>query len=159
MRILAIDPGTHCGVAWTDNGTTQAHQVTCLDLSPRRHEGGGMRFLKFRNNLSELCSDSSNVQAIFYEEVAAHKGTAAAHIYGGLVATLQTFCEERNIPYCGVPVGTIKKHATGKGNADKDKMIAAAREKLGYVGSDDNEADALWLLDYAVKDALQGGEA
>jgi hypothetical protein len=24
-------------------------------------------------------------------------------------------------PYQGVPVGTIKKHATGKGNANKDR--------------------------------------
>ena len=30
-----------------------------------------------------------------------------------------------SIPYQGVPVGTIKKHATGKGNAGKDEMIAS----------------------------------
>jgi Holliday junction resolvasome RuvABC endonuclease subunit len=83
---------------------------------------------------------------VYYEEVAAHKGTAAAHIYGGLVATLQSFCEERNIPYCGVPVGTIKRYATGKGNANKEAMIAAAQVKHGYLGDNDNEADALHLL-------------
>ncbi len=30
---------------------------------------------------------------------------------------LTAWCEHHNIPYQGVPVGTIKKHATGKGNA------------------------------------------
>ena len=45
----------------------------------------------------------------------------------------------------------IKKHATGKGNASKPMMIEAARNKLGYTGADDNEADALWILDLCDK--------
>ncbi len=44
-----------------------------------------------------------------------------------------------------VPPGTLKKYATGRGNADKTSMVVAARERLGYDGTDDNEADALWL--------------
>ena len=50
----------------------------------------------------------------------------------------------------GIPVGTIKKHATGKGNASKEMMIEAARKKLGYKDDDDNEADALWILDAGI---------
>lgn len=142
--ILAIDPGTHCGYAFTEAKDNHVNSGV-LDLSPMRHEGGGMRFLRFRRWLQEI-----GPSEVYYEEVAAHKGTAAAHVYGGLVATLQSYCEERSIPYRGVPVGTVKKHATGKGNANKDAMIAAAKEKLGYEGNDDNEADALWILDYAL---------
>lgn len=48
-------------------------------------------------------------------------------------------------PYCGVPVGSIKKRATGKGNAEKAAMVAAVRS-MGFEPSDDNEADALALL-------------
>jgi hypothetical protein len=47
-----------------------------------------------------------------------------------------------------VPVGTIKKHATGKGNADKAAMVAAMRG-LGFGPADDNEVDALVLLAWA----------
>jgi Holliday junction resolvasome RuvABC endonuclease subunit len=54
------------------------------------------------------------------------------------------------IPYRGVPVGTIKRHITGRGNADKDAVIAAVRA-LGFDPVDDNEADALALLDWALK--------
>jgi Holliday junction resolvasome RuvABC endonuclease subunit len=54
------------------------------------------------------------------------------------------------IPYRGVPVGTIKRHVTGRGNADKDAVIAAVR-RLGFDPVDDNEADALALLDWALK--------
>ena len=49
------------------------------------------------------------------------------------------------MPYQGVPVGTIKRFATGKGNADKAAMIAAMRAR-GYLPADDNEADAIALL-------------
>jgi Holliday junction resolvasome RuvABC endonuclease subunit len=49
-----------------------------------------------------------------------------------------------------VPVGTIKRHATGRGNADKDAVIAAVRA-LGFDPVDDNEADALALLDWALE--------
>jgi len=46
-------------------------------------------------------------------------------------------------------ISQIKKHATGNGRATKPQMIAAAR-RLGWRPADDNEADALWLLDFAV---------
>ena len=48
-----------------------------------------------------------------------------------------------------MPVGTIKRFATGKGNADKKAMIAAVRGR-GFEPADDNEADALAVLDWAL---------
>jgi crossover junction endodeoxyribonuclease RuvC len=51
-------------------------------------------------------------------------------------------------PYVDVAPGTLKKYATGKGNAGKDEMIAAAIRRFGFEGSDNNEADAflLWCM-------------
>jgi Holliday junction resolvasome RuvABC endonuclease subunit len=49
----------------------------------------------------------------------------------------------------GVPVGTIKRHATGRGNASKQEVIDAMR-RLGHPVSDDNEADALAILEWAI---------
>ena len=63
--------------------------------------------------------------------------------------TLTSWCEHHNIPYQGVPVGTIKRHATGKGNASKTEVIDAMRS-LGHQVTDDNEADALALLHWAL---------
>ena len=91
------------------------------------------------------------INAVYFEEVRRHASTDAAHVYGGLMATLTAWCEQNNIPYQGVPVGTIKKHATGKGNADKAAMIEAM-QALGHPVTDDNEADALALLYWAVKE-------
>ncbi|MCX8006193.1 MAG: hypothetical protein N2688_14785, partial [Burkholderiaceae bacterium] len=58
--------------------------------------------------------------------------------------------------YEGVPVGTIKRFATGRGNADKAAMIAAVRAR-GFAPADDNEADAIALLLWATDP--QGGRA
>jgi len=144
MIRLAFDLGTYCGVAWSEKDDGSEVKYTCLNLSSKGHEGGGMRYLKFRQFLTTFVPTPD---VVYYELVARHKGTAAAHVYGGLQAVLMAWCEENNIPYTGIAVQTIKKHATGKGNASKDMMIEAARKEFGYEGSDDNEADAIWVLD------------
>jgi hypothetical protein len=46
------------------------------------------------------------------------------------------------------PPAQVKMMAVGKGNGqgtDKPAIVSAARERLGYRGTDNNEADALWL--------------
>ena len=40
---------------------------------------------------------------------------------------------------------TLKRFATGKGNATKDATLAAAIRRFGFEGDDNNAADA-WLL-------------
>jgi Holliday junction resolvasome RuvABC endonuclease subunit len=115
-----------------------------------------MRYLRFTNWLTEIDRLSGPIAAIWFEEVRRHVGTDAAHVYGGLMATLTAWAELRGIPYEGVPVGTIKRHATGKGNADKETMIAAARAR-GFSPADDNEADAIALLHWAIE--TNGGVA
>jgi hypothetical protein len=108
-----------------------------------------MRYLRFTRWLDELAADGP-VAALWFEEVRRHAGTDAAHVYGGLMATLTAWAELRGVPYEGVPVGTIKRHAAGKGNAGKPAMIAAAVAR-GYSPADDNEADALALLHWAME--------
>jgi hypothetical protein len=146
--ILALDLGTTTGWA------LRAHDGLIISgtvsFRPSRYDGGGMRYLRFTNWLSELDQLSGPIAAIWYEEVRRHVGTDAAHVYGGLMATLTAWAELRGVPYQGVPVGTIKIHATGKGNAPKEAMIAAARAR-GFSPSDDNEADAIAILLWAIE--------
>ena len=49
-----------------------------------------------------------------------------------------------------MPVGTIKRHVTGKGNAGKATVIAAIRAR-GFDPADDNEADAIAILLWAIE--------
>jgi hypothetical protein len=123
-----------------------------VQFRPGRHEGGGMPFLRFRAWLQEL----NETDAVFFEEVNGHCGTTAAQIYRGFLAHLTAWAEMNQIPYEGVPVGTIKGHITGKRNATKEELIAAVRAK-GFSPIDDNDADALALLDWAIANRFGGG--
>lgn len=146
--ILALDLGTNTG--WALRGYDGLITTGTASFRPGRFDGGGMRYLRFTNWLTELERLSGPIWAIWFEEVRRHAGTDASHIYGGLMATLTSWAELRGIPYEGVPVGTIKRHATGKGNASKEAMIAAACTR-GYSPADDNEADAIALLHWALE--------
>jgi Holliday junction resolvasome RuvABC endonuclease subunit len=52
--------------------------------------------------------------------------------------------------YEGVSVGTIKRFIAGKGNASKEEVIDSVKNKGFSDIIDDNEADALALLLYAI---------
>lgn len=146
--ILSLDLGTATGWALSNhNGriiSGTAH------FRPRRFEGGGMRYLRFERWLNETLEITGQIHAVYFEEVRRHLGVDAAHAYGGFLASLTAWCEEQSIPYEGIPVGTIKKFITGKGNASK-AMVINAIKALGYNPEDDNEADALALLHHAIE--------
>ena len=145
--VIGIDPGTVCGWAVL-RADGSRHESGTWNLKPGRHESAGMRWVRLRRSLSVLVSAyDRGPQLLAYEAVAAHRGTHAAHIYGGCVAVIQEVCEAAGMDYVGVPVGTVKKRATGKGNAGKAAVITAAadRWKLDPCTLDHNEADALWV--------------
>jgi len=146
--IIALDLGTTTGWATRNNdGLATSGTAT---FKPGRYDGGGMRYLRFRGWLEELRRYAGDIQSIHFEEVRRHNGVDAAHIYGGFLATLTGWCEHRGIPYEGVPVGTIKKFIVGKGNAGKEAVIAAVKAR-GFAPADDNEADAIAILLWALE--------
>ena len=72
-----------------------------------------------------------------------------AHQIGELGGVVRLALSDRGVPVVEVSPSSLKKLATGKGNASKDAVLAEAMRRLGYQGSDNNEADALWLLEMA----------
>lgn len=141
--ILALDLGTKTG--WCA-GADRPEANGVWDLKPGRFSSAGMRFVRFRSELESILR-TMQPTIIVYEEVRRHAGTDAAHVYGGLMASLQVIGEDYCIPYEAVPVGTIKRSWTGKGNADKVAMMAEAVRR-GFKVKDDNEADAIALWHY-----------
>jgi Holliday junction resolvasome RuvABC endonuclease subunit len=152
--VLALDLGTTTG--WAICSFDGLITSGTVSFKPSRYDGGGMRYLRFTNWLTEIDRLSGPIEAIYFEEVRRHIGTDAAHVFGGLLAVLTSWGELRGVPYQGVPVGRIKRHATGKGNANKEAMVAAARAR-GFSPADDNEADAIALLLWALE--TKGGVA
>jgi hypothetical protein len=144
--VLALDLGTTTG--WALRSSDGGIASGTMTFRPSRFGGGGMRYLRFRHWLAEMADLSGGLTRIVFEEVRAHAGTDAAHIYGGFLGHLSAWCEERGVAYEGVPVATVKRFATGRGNADKAAVVAAVRAR-GFAPADDNEADAIALLLWA----------
>ena len=147
LTVLALDLGTTTGWALRSMGIITSG---CLSLKSSRFDGGGMRYLRFKRWLEQLQVDAGPIGAVYFEEVRRHVGTDAAHVYGGLLGQLTAWCEEHGVAYQGVPVGTIKAFATGRGNADKAAMMAAVQSR-GFSPADDNEADAIAILLWAIE--------
>ncbi len=146
--ILAVDLGTLTG--WAIRLSGGGIESGTVSFRPSRYDGGGMRYLRFRAWLDDLATNAPGLSAIYFEEVRRHVGTDAAHIYGGLLATLTSWCEQGHISYQGVPVGTIKRFIAGKGNAGKQAVMSAVRAR-GHQPADDNEADAIAILLWSIE--------
>jgi crossover junction endodeoxyribonuclease RuvC len=143
MTILALDLGTKLGWAVSFGPGDILHGTVEFRLG--RFEGGGMMWLRFRQWLNSMAENHGPIEAVYFEEVQGLRGQDAARVFGGFLATLTGWCETKEIPYSGIPVSTVKKAATGKGNANKDAMIAAMKAQ-GFSPETDNDADALALL-------------
>lgn len=146
MSTLGVDLGGTTGWAWRPTEGVIASGT--WDMTPRKGEHPGERYRLFEYHLFEMYRAAA-FTVVFYEDVKAHKGTLAAHAYGGRKAILLSFCAVRQIPCHGIGVTQVKKLWTGHGNANKATMIAEA-EARGYAPIDDNEADALAVLHYGI---------
>lgn len=141
LRILALDPATHCGYAIS----RQLYGV--WDLTPKRDESIGMRLIRLRSKLKEIIINEGINLVVFERPGGRNQGALIVH--SELQGQIKVICEDCQISYRAYSSQEIKKFATGKGNANKLAMIAAAQSKLGYPGENDNEADALWILELA----------
>jgi Holliday junction resolvasome RuvABC endonuclease subunit len=141
MNILALDCATKTGWCWVQGGIIKESGV--MDFSKRRGESNGAMFLRFRRWLAGMMDDCM-VNFIVYEQ-AHHRGGAATEIGVNLTGRVQEIAAEGEIEFAAVHTSTLKKWATGAGNADKTKMITAAQKYLGRPPLDDNEADAVLM--------------
>ncbi|MGD9727902.1 MAG: hypothetical protein AB7L09_01305 [Nitrospira sp.] len=140
--LLAVDMGGTMGWAMWRDGVVTSGSLNLTKANGKRFDGPGMKFVRFDRWLRSLPTPT----IVAFEAVRRHLGVDAAHAYGGYLSHLTAFCDTSEIPYEGVGVGTIKKRATGNGAATKEMMVSAAQERIGVKPTDDNEADALWLL-------------
>jgi len=143
-RVLAIDPGSTCGFAVGCDALVATSGT--WDLTPRRGESPGVRYLRLRARLNDVLAGYPDLKLVVYEQ-AHHRGGAATEYAAGVATDIQSWCAEHGIEHATLHSATVKKHATGKGNAKKPALIAAALARFGRRMPDDNEADALWLLD------------
>ena len=157
MRLIAIDPGTHCGWATWDGSHVQSGVEV---FKTKRGQSPGIRLYNFGAWLSRVCQHI-RPHIVIYEEPFL-RGGAASDFLRELVGMLKAQVAAAEAEYTSVAVKTLKKWATGSGNASKDKMCFHARLMWAdcyepAAPLDDNEADALLILAWA-REQFKGGE-
>ena len=145
--ILALDLGTKCGYALRKRDGTLVHGTEVF--TPRASWSAGQKWSRFSAWLSSTIVEGG-ATVIAYEDVKNHAGVLAAHAYGGFLAMMEMVADQHNLTLQPVGVGVVKRSWTGNGAADKDTMIAQAKVR-GFRVVDDNNADALAILHWAIK--------
>lgn len=163
MNVLALDLGTHTGWAvrssWPHLCGHSVIESGVQDFSKKRGESNGMLFYHFNRWLRDMqCGELSctGFNLVVWEQ-AHHRGGAATSMALGLSTRVEEFCAINGIEHASVHSATLKKFATDDGRASKELMIAHYHAIYGDPArkvTDDNECDALWLLQYAIKEIL-----
>lgn len=165
MRTLALDLGTNTGYAYNDPHAGLVCGTWKL-ASPKEVKQWGAERLTRRCDprIDRLFDLVSNLQGrflfdvIIFEDVQFASSTYQVQLWASLRAAVWLVGVPGKLPYFeAVPVGTLKRFATGSGSADKAAMLAAARRKKlldcpsDFDDVDDNAIDALHLYDWAHK--------
>jgi hypothetical protein len=167
--VLGLDLGTNCGYAIglvRPNGDVDVEpwSMGLWDLSTGRYDTGNLGFLRLRRFLAMV-----SPTIVYYEDVkytpeeaitrynAARilaRAATSSELIGAFKQTLCLWCEDHGAACLGIPIGTIKRMATGRGNANKEDMIRACNAKFrtnfdvetySTTGAD-NVADAAFVL-------------
>lgn len=143
--LIALDLSlSSTGIAWT---TDDAVEVTTI--KPPTKTRGGERLSVIMDRLARRGLFDAGL--VIVEELPTYSGhgntsTKLAELHGVIKYELhQRGCP----PPVMVPTQLLKIAATGLGNVKKTPCVVAARDRLGYQGYDEDEVDALWLLQLA----------
>jgi Holliday junction resolvasome RuvABC endonuclease subunit len=141
MKVVGIDIGTSLG--WAVVEGSKVLESGQIDLHPHSWEGIGMRGVRASQAVVKLL-DRHPGAVVAIELVRRHAGTQAAQVYGGILLSVTSACEEACAAYTFVSVQEAKLAATDNGAAEKDDMVAAALKVFGITAEKD-EADAIWI--------------
>jgi Holliday junction resolvasome RuvABC endonuclease subunit len=131
------------GLDLSMTGTGVATSVTSLmTVDIIRPQGtGDQRLAQIAHRvLSKVCGS----ELVLIEGYLNHSHTAG--ITGMVHGAVRTALIEAKIQYATLPPTSLKKFATGRGNADKTAMAVAALKRGGMEFKDDNQCDAWWLM-------------
>lgn len=151
MRVLALDVANSTGYA-THSDLGDKHGI--LKVHPREGEIEPVRYWRMycavRQLSRAICpkwAEEGFLDLLIVTEGSPGftRGHSSVKVANELRGAIKVFCGQHNVPYYAVNPGTLKKFGAGNGRAKKPEMIAAARTKYGYRGSNDDEADAMHM--------------
>lgn len=146
MVTIGMDLGARTGISIIYKDQIRTHETF---FKPKKGEMEAAKYVHFLSHVGELLwlwTSPKFETRVYYEYVARHLGTKAAHAFGAYRMILLMACYEREIPCEILSVQAIKKAATEKGNAKKEVMIEAAKNRFNPPWElTDNEADSMWI--------------
>lgn len=138
--IVGVCVGPVTGWASLENGIVTSGTWETVRPRSRGFESAGMPAVRLQQKLVELPQPTK----VLYELVQGRGGPVEFN--QTLVTALEAWSEKAAVENQGMPTSTIKWRATGKVNAGKAAVIAAAKEKLGREVGTYEEAVALWQV-------------
>lgn len=139
--ILALDPAAQCGWAHS-NGQSGTWNLAALGSSSR-----DAQLAAFRDRLLEVFADWGFAKIVYEEASFGSNNPATRQAHSEKIGVIKLVAIDVGARVVGYVPTTLKKFATGNGLAKKDQVMAACKRVLGIEPRDDNEADALWLLE------------
>jgi Holliday junction resolvasome RuvABC endonuclease subunit len=137
-RVVGLDLSiTATGIARSDGTLTTVNTKTATS---------DQRLLVIERHVAEVigvCHEYPKPHLAVIEDLPTH--AHGAGITGMVHGVIRVVLMRSGIPYVLVPPATLKKYATGKGNATKPDMRMALYQRAGLDLRDDNQVDALWL--------------
>lgn len=155
MNILALDLATQTGFAIQIQGTPLS--VGTRNFTQKRGRktipDDSHTFTQYVQWLQTL--PFNQFDRVVLERPGFFKSFDARNCSVGLRAFTVWACDIYKVPWSEESPGSVKKFATGKGNAKKPEMLAAAQRMSGGLleGMDHNAADAYLLLRYTLSKA------
>jgi Holliday junction resolvasome RuvABC endonuclease subunit len=136
-NILALDLGSTVGVCVMDDWP-----LSWSFAKLHRH----VRQREFMLRLGDLLTARPEIDTVVYERPFA-RGLDATRSLWGMAGVVEAVATRHDCGVLDILPTTIKKWATGSGNAKKEDMILWAAAQ-GFNGLDEHAADALALYRY-----------
>lgn len=148
MIILAIDPGNRTGFARSDDTSGTVDITPRKGTKTRAPEPEIARLRRLVEWWTEATKDHPD--AVVVEGAAAFvRGKAAVRVSHELRGAIKALCVLDAIEYVEVQPGDWKKLLFGRGDVQPPEYLARAQTHLCYRGESEDEAAALWLLEWA----------
>lgn len=143
MRIVGLDLSlTSTGIACVDGGTVRLKRVTSKPSGATLTD----RSRRLRGLVATIWPYLRDADLIMVEGPAYGSKTGSMHDRSGLWWLVTGRATGSSLQVVEVPPSCVKTYATGAGNADKDRVLAAVIRRYPHVEVDGNDcADALVL--------------
>ncbi|MDR1089804.1 MAG: hypothetical protein LBL79_01900 [Prevotella sp.] len=146
-NVMSVDIATHTGYYSTHGSGTWDFTESMRRNNNKQHQA-------FRETLIDFIQ-KYNIKQIVAEDVSCgrsmsqFKATVKLSEFRGI---LMEICDSLDLPEpVFINLKTVKKWATGNGNADKEMMIRFCKTRWKTNPVDDNEADATHIFMYYIR--------